>query len=199
MTEFPIIDIAELGGSDTAAEAKAAFTIGDACRDFGFFLIVDDTMPATLAGDACRALAARLHRGFALDLGLDADYFDDKIDNPIAVASLEGGAGDAAAPNSLTLLVSNDDAGLKVRAPSGDWLSVPSIPGAVFCVIGDILRRWTNDTYIAAAYGIDDPALVFDFSPNPETDIACLPGCDDDRPACYEPVRADALRNAHEA
>ncbi len=44
----------------------------------------------TLLGyfDACSVLAARLHRAFARDLGLKADFFDAKFDRPMATLRL---------------------------------------------------------------------------------------------------------------
>ena len=35
--------------------------------------------------DACWALGLRIHRGFALDLGIEENFFDDKLSAPLAV------------------------------------------------------------------------------------------------------------------
>ncbi len=38
--------------------------------------------------DACLALGIAIHRGFSLDLGLPEDFFDDKLDRPLATLRL---------------------------------------------------------------------------------------------------------------
>src|SRR5690606_33337293 len=45
-----------------------------------------DTMLAYF--DACQALGQALHRAFAVDLGLPGDFFEDKLDRPMAVLRL---------------------------------------------------------------------------------------------------------------
>jgi isopenicillin N synthase-like dioxygenase len=166
--------------------------------------------------DACLGLGRLLHRAFALDLGLPPDFFDDKIDRPMAVLRLlhyppapaqaeagQLGAGEHTDYGCVTLLATDGVGGLQVRSRAGDWLDAPHVPGAFVCNIGDCLMRWTNDIYVSTPHRVVSPAgrerfsVAFFLDPNPEADIACLPGCaTPDRPARYAPIRGDAFLTA---
>jgi isopenicillin N synthase-like dioxygenase len=76
--------------------------------------------------DAVWALGRRLHRGIALDLGVDRDFFEDKLDQPMAILRLLHyppqpinagpagiGAGDHSDYGSITLLYTTRSAGWK--------------------------------------------------------------------------------------
>ncbi len=161
----------------------------------------------------CRNLGLLLHRAFALDLGLPPDFFDDKLDRPMAVLRLlhyppaparseagQLGAGEHTDYGCVTLLATDGVGGLQVRSRTGDWLDAPHVPGAFVCNIGDCLMRWTNDIYVSTPHRVVSPAgrerfsVAFFLDPNPEAEIACLPGCAaPDRPARYAPIRGDAF------
>jgi isopenicillin N synthase-like dioxygenase len=165
---------------------------------------------------ACHALGLALHRAFALDLGLAPGFFDDKLDRPMAVLRLlhypaaparaeagQMGAGEHTDYGCVTLLATDGVGGLQVRTRSGDWLDAPHVPGAFVCNIGDCLMRWTNDIYVSTPHRVVSPAgrerfsVAFFLDPNPEAEIACLPGCASPaRPARYEPIRGDAFLTA---
>jgi isopenicillin N synthase-like dioxygenase len=101
--------------------------------------------------DAVYAAGRRLHRAFALDLGLAEDFFDDKIDRPMATLRLlhypavfdadapqgQAGAGTHTDYGNVTLLATDGVAGLQVRQRDGGWIDVPHLPGAFVCNIGD--------------------------------------------------------------
>lgn len=162
---------------------------------------------------ACHALGRLLHRAFAIDLGLPAGFFEDKLDRPMAVLRLlhyppapgvteagQLGAGEHTDYGCVTLLATDGVGGLQVRNRRGDWLDAPHVPGAFVCNIGDCLMRWTNDIYMSTPHRVVSPAgrerysVAFFLDPNPEADIACLPGCaTPDRPARYAPIRGDAF------
>lgn len=162
---------------------------------------------------ACHALGRLLHRAFALDLGLDADFFEDKLDRPMAVLRLlhyppapgqaeagQLGAGEHTDYGCVTLLATDGVGGLEVRTRGGDWLAAPHVPGSFVCNIGDCLMRWTNDIYVSTPHRVVSPAgrerfsVAFFLDPNPDADIACLPGCAlPGRPARYRPIRGDAF------
>ena len=170
-----------------------------------------DTMLAYFA--ACHDLGRLLHRAFALDLGLPAGFFDDKLDRPMAVLRLlhyppapptpehgQLGAGEHTDYGCVTLLATDGVGGLQVRTRAGDWIDAPHVPGAFVCNIGDCLMRWTNDIYRSTPHRVVSPAgrerfsVAFFLDPNPEAEIACLPGCaTPDRPARYAPIRGDAF------
>jgi isopenicillin N synthase-like dioxygenase len=166
--------------------------------------------------DACHRLGVLLHRAFALDLGLPAAFFDHKLDRPMAVLRLlhyppapeqaqagQLGAGEHTDYGCVTLLATDGVGGLEVRTRSGEWLAAPHVPGALVCNIGDCLMRWTNDIYISTPHRVVSPAgrerfsVAFFLDPNPEAEVACLPGCaSSERPSRYRPIRADAFLTA---
>jgi isopenicillin N synthase-like dioxygenase len=134
-------------------------------------------------------LGRDLHRGFALDLGLEPDFFEARLDRPIATLRLlhyppvavplsEGqlGAGVHTDYGNVTLLATDAVGGLMVQDRSGRWLDAPVVPDAFVCNIGDCLMRWY---------------------PNPDAVVACLPTCtSSDRPAKYAPTTgAEFLRS----
>jgi isopenicillin N synthase-like dioxygenase len=157
-----------------------------------------------------------LHRAFALDLGIDPSYFDDKFKKPMATLRLlhyppidkpldEGqlGAGEHTDYGNVTLLATDSSGGLMVRDRSGHWLDAPVIPGAYVCNIGDCLMRWTNDLYVSTPHKVVNPpgrdrySIAFFLDPDPDAVVACLPTCADaTRPAKYAPVSgADFLKS----
>lgn len=165
---------------------------------------------------ACQSLGVLLHRAFAQDLGLPTGFFDDKLDRPMAVLRLlhyppaperaeagQLGAGEHTDYGCVTLLATDGVGGLEVRTRSGEWLAAPHIPGAFVCNIGDCLMRWTNDVYVSTPHRVVSPAgrerysVAFFLDPNPDAEIACLPGCaTPERPARYQPIRGDAFLTA---
>jgi isopenicillin N synthase-like dioxygenase len=162
---------------------------------------------------ACHGLGRLLHQAFATDLGLAADFFEDKLDRPMAVLRLlhyppaparseagQLGAGEHTDYGCVTLLATDGVGGLEVRTRAGEWIKAPHVPGAFVCNIGDCLMRWTNDIYVSTPHRVVSPAgrerysIAFFLDPNPDAEIACLPNCASDaRPARYAPIRGDAF------
>ncbi|MDM0055248.1 isopenicillin N synthase family dioxygenase [Variovorax fucosicus] len=161
--------------------------------------------------DAGLLAARRLHAAFAIDLGLAEDFFDDKIDRPLATlrflhypapapgAAAEGlGAGAHTDYGNVTLLATDGVAGLQVRTRGGDWVDAPSVPGAFICNIGDCLMRWTNDVYVSTPHRVARPtrerySIALFFDPNADALVSAIPSC---VPAGelsrYEPITAQA-------
>jgi isopenicillin N synthase-like dioxygenase len=146
--------------------------------------------------DACWALGRRLHQGFALDLGIAEDFFEDKLDAPLAMVRMlhyppqprsqgyapDSGAGTHTDYGNLTILATDEVAGLQVRARNGAWLDAPHIPGAFVCNIGDCLMRWTNDVYISTPHRVAIPvrdrySVAFFLDPNPDARVEVLKAC----------------------
>ncbi len=141
--------------------------------------------------DACAGLGARIHRAFARDLGVEADYFAEKFDRPMATLRLlrypasgeRIGAGAHTDYGNLTLLATDDVGGLEVRTRSGDWIEAPAMAGAFVVNIGDCLMRWTNDVYVSTPHrvvnrsGRERYSIAFFFDPNPEAEVAAIPSC----------------------
>lgn len=163
--------------------------------------------------DAAWQLGRRLHRAFAVDLGLPASYFEDKLDRPMATLRLlhyppmpadsvagQLGAGEHTDYGNLTLLATDGSAGLEVRTRAGDWIPAPSIDGAFLCNIGDCIMRWTNDIYVSTPHrvvsrqGRERYSIAFFLDPNPDTVIGVLPTCEaGGRAMRYPPVTAAAF------
>jgi isopenicillin N synthase-like dioxygenase len=161
-------------------------------------------------------LGCDLHRGFARDLGLAPDFFESRLDKPIATLRLlhyppvtaplsEGqlGAGVHTDYGNVTLLATDAVGGLMVQDRSGRWLEAPVMPDAFVCNIGDCLMRWSNDVYVSTPHKVVSPpgkdrySVAFFLDPNPDAVVACLPSCTSaERPAKYAPISgADFLRS----
>ncbi|WP_223476507.1 isopenicillin N synthase family dioxygenase [Oricola indica] len=162
--------------------------------------------------NAVWSLGCKLHEAFATDLGIPTDFFEDKLDRPLATLRLlhyperpvaldeEGqlGAGEHTDYGCVTLLATDEVGGLEVRTRDGEWLSAPYIPDTYVCNIGDCLMRWTNDTYVSTPHRVVSPpgrerySVAFFLDPNPEAIVECLPGCATaENPAKYPPIRGD--------
>lgn len=147
----------------------------------------------------------------ALDLPLD--YFDKYFATPHLTLSLlhyppQEQVGDrqyGIAPHTdnslMTFLVQADVSGLAVRMPSGHWRMVETIPGALLVNTGNLMVRWTNDTYLSTKHRVintnkvDRYSIPVFFGPSGDALIECLPTCQGpDRPAKYEPITYQALR-----
>jgi len=147
-------------------------------------------------------VSRQLMRIFAVGLGLDIDYFEDKIDDHISMfralnypdqpdAPLEGQlrAGAHSDYGSLTLLrQENRPGGLQVMTKSGQWFDVPVIEDALVVNIGDLMAEWTNDRWVSTLHRVVNPprdrandsrriSLVFFHQPNYDAMISCLPTC----------------------
>ena len=54
----------------------------------------------------------------------------------------------------MTLLAQNRIPGLSIRLPTGRWVDAPAIDGAFLVNGGDLLRRWTNDRFLATPHRV---------------------------------------------
>jgi isopenicillin N synthase-like dioxygenase len=161
-------------------------------------------------------LGRDLHRGFALDLGLEADFFESRLDKPnatlrllhyppVTAPSSDGqlGAGVHTDYGNVTLLATDAVGGLMICDRSGCWLDAPIVRNAFICNIGDCLMRWSNDVYVSTPHKVVSPpvadrySVAFFLDPNPDAVVECLPTCTSpERPAKYKPITgADFLRS----
>ena len=146
--------------------------------------------------NACWALGRLIHRGSALNLGLEEDFFEDKLDEPLATLRIlhypvqpggrprtpDSGAGTHTDYGNLTILATDGVAGLQVRTRAGDWIDAPHIPGTFVCNIGDCLMRWTNDVYVSTPHRVAAPprdrySIAFFLDPNPDAHVEVLASC----------------------
>lgn len=143
---------------------------------------------------AMHRLGVALHRALARDLGAAEDFFDDKLDHPMAtlrllhypragVAAAEPvGAGEHTDYGNLTLLATDGVAGLELRRRDGTWTDVSVPPDALLCNIGDCLMRWTNDVYVSTPHRVRRPesdrySIAYFLDANAEALVAPLPSC----------------------
>lgn len=148
--------------------------------------------------DSLLGVGRALHRAFALDLGLDERFFDDKIDRPLATLRMfrypaAWGAPTTTTPvtpssgihtdyGNLTLLAAGDVGRLQVRRRDGHWIEVPALEGAFVCNVGDCLMRWSNDVYVSTPHRVLPPqrerySIVLFVDANPDAIVSALPGC----------------------
>ncbi len=118
----------------------------------------------------CLELGRLIHRGLSLDLGLEETFFDQYLTQPIATLRMlryppaagktdriDGAAGTHTDYGNITLLATDEVAGLEVLNRNGEWMQAPSIPGTFVCNIGDCLMRWSNDVYQSTPHRVRPP------------------------------------------
>ena len=154
-------------------------------------------------------LGADLHRPIARDLGLPDDYFDARLDRPVATLRLlhyppaslrddgDFGAGAHTDYGNLTLLLTDDAGGLEVQRRDGAWVAAPPMPGAFICNIGDCLMRWTNDVYRSTPHRVTNPqgrdrySIAFFLDANADAVVEAIPSCvAAGEVARYQPITA---------
>lgn len=154
--------------------------------------------------DALEALAKKLMPLYAVALDLPADYFDNAFREPQytlrlthypfveALAEDEFGIAPHSDTSFLTLLAQNKVPGLSLRTRDGSWIDAPALDGHFLVNGGDMLRRWTNDRFLATPHrasnrsGTERYAIPFFFDCDVDWPMECLPSCTSpERPAKY--------------
>ncbi|MGD9617944.1 MAG: isopenicillin N synthase family dioxygenase [Alphaproteobacteria bacterium] len=154
--------------------------------------------------DALEALAKKLMPIYALALDLPADYFDKAFAEPQYTLRMshypfieklqpnEYGIAPHADTSFMTLLAQNKIPGLSLRTSEGRWIDAPALEGHFLVNGGDMLRRWTNDRFLATPHrainrsGQERYAIPFFVDCNIDWPIECLPTCvSGERPAKY--------------
>ncbi|QPM90566.1 isopenicillin N synthase family dioxygenase [Pseudooceanicola algae] len=150
---------------------------------------------------AVETLGQRLMQLFARALDVEETFFDDKIDRHFGIlssiyypAQLEAPkpgqlrAGAHTDYGALTILApSNAPGGLEVKDLSGEWVSVPYMPGAFVINIGDMMQRWTNQRWKSNSHRVVNPpeavahvgprqSLAYFLHPNFDTEVSAIPG-----------------------
>jgi len=152
------------------------------------------------------ALARRLLPVYARALGLAPEHFRPAFHWPQAALRLshyppaareanQFGIAPHTDANFFTLLATHGAPGLHIQAPDGGWLEAPEVPGGFIVNAGEMMRRWSNDRFLATRHmAVNDSdrhryAAVFFFAPDLDYEIRCLPTCSDaDNPPRYPPV-----------
>ncbi len=153
--------------------------------------------------DECAHLSRQLMRAFALALALEEDFFDKWLHDPMATLSpiyyppttSQMGAGTHTDFGCLTLLIQKEIGGLSVFDQKKGWIEAPPIADCIIVNIGDMLARWTNETYRSTRHKVmnksDKPrqSIAYFFDPDPDALIAALPSCiAQDQPVQYAPI-----------
>jgi isopenicillin N synthase-like dioxygenase len=167
---------------------------------------------------ACLALARVLVRGFALSLGLEEGFFDEKFSHPDAALALnyyppietsetkrgDGEKGEDVSIGShtdfqlFTILWQDDAGGLQVLDREGQWLHAPPIEGTFVVNFADYMQRITNDRYVSTVHraqnfsGKERISMPFFFGFNREQSCGVLDCCvGEDGLRKYEEIGCD--------
>ena len=147
--------------------------------------------------ETCIELGTTLFQIFAVGLGLERHYFDDKINYPIAqlrilhypaqdtgaISEENLGIGKHCDYESLTILAQGETGGLQVENLQGEWVEAPPIEGAFNVNIGEMLTRWTNGRFKATPHRVVNSSgktrysVPFFFATNYDVNIKPLDVC----------------------
>ncbi len=151
--------------------------------------------------EVLEGLSAELMQLFAIALGLEEDFFDDKIDDHITnlVVNYYPAIDDDPLPGqyrkgphsdwgTLTVLYQDETGGLEVfDRDTDDWVPVPVVPGAFVVNVGDLMEVWTNNRWRSAKHRVPVPdadartvprvSMPFFHQPNWDAEVTCLPSC----------------------
>jgi isopenicillin N synthase-like dioxygenase len=153
---------------------------------------------------ALEALAKKLVPLYAVALDLPADYFDAAFAEPQytlrmthypfveVLAENEFGIAPHSDTSFLTLLAQNTVPGLSLLTRDGRWIDAPALDGHFLVNGGDMLRRWTNDRFLATPHRASNRsgkaryAIPFFVDCSIDWPMECPPTCaSPTRPAKY--------------
>ena len=166
--------------------------------------------------DELDALSQELLQAFALFIGEDRHYFDEKVNYgnsilrplhypPITDPNLPNvRAGAHEDINLITLLVGSGEPGLEILTLNNEWIGVDTIPGTIVCNVGDMLQRITNHVLPSTTHRVVNPpppfcnesrySTPYFLHPNSDCLLETLPVCvSPEQPNRYpEPITAHA-------
>ncbi|MXV51767.1 isopenicillin N synthase family oxygenase [Pedobacter sp. HMF7647] len=157
-----------------------------------------------------------LLRAIAVYLGLDENYFDDKvhngnsilraihyfpIENPESISPDAVRAGAHEDINLITLLIGASADGLEVLTADGQWFPVQSKGEDIVVNVGDMLQRLTNNKLKSTTHRVVNPprelmktsrySVPFFLHPKSGMDLTSLESCiDESHPKLYPDVTA---------
>lgn len=160
-------------------------------------------------------------RAIALHLGLNEDYFDDKVRNgnsilrPIHYFPIENPenipedavrAAEHGDINLITLLMGASAEGLQVLRRDGKWIPITALPDQVVVNVGDMLARLTNDKLKSTIHRVVNPprdqlrtsrySIPFFMHPRSDMNLASLESCiDENEPKKYSDMTAGEFLN----
>jgi len=172
-----------------------------------------------IALEAYRTLegtGVQMLRAIALFLGLEENYFDEKVRHgnsilrPIhyyPIANPESLPADAVRAaehgdiNLITLLMGASAEGLQVLRRDGQWIPITALPNQLVVNVGDMLERLTNKKLKSTIHRVVNPprekmntsrySIPFFMHPRSEMDLSCLENCiDDENPKLFDDITA---------
>lgn len=143
---------------------------------------------------AVNAYCKKLMSVFALGLGYDANWFDDKVNDPLATLRLlhyrpqstkkrpEIGCAPHSDYGMCTALLLGEVGGLEVLMPDGGWIPVEPLKGSYVTNLGDMLqtlsgKRWKSTIHrVVNTSGKDRYSIPYFFNPNASFEVVRLRG-----------------------
>jgi isopenicillin N synthase-like dioxygenase len=158
-------------------------------------------------------------RAIALYLGLEENYFDDKvkngnsilraihyypIENPDEVPADAVRAAEHGDINLITLLMGASAEGLQILRKDNKWIPVTALPEQIVVNVGDMLERLTNNKLKSTIHRVVNPprekmgtsrySIPFFMHPRSEMDLTCLASCiDENNPKQYPDITAGSF------
>lgn len=197
------------------AEAAVADGVNPQLADYFAPNVWPDLIPGVReswreCSTATRALGRRLMQLFALALGVPRDTFDGCFRRDVTQFGVNWYPPQPVADESGPRLLGIEHAdsgvltvlhqqgqyeGLQVRDRDGSWITVPIVPGAFVINIGELMNRWTNDTWpatvhrvVAGPEGLSRSSVVTFMLPAVDTLITPLPATVGEDGAKFEAV-----------
>lgn len=155
-------------------------------------------------------------RAIALFLRLNADFFDQKvqngnsilrpihyfpINNPDEVPEDAVRAAEHGDINLITLLMGASAEGLQVLRKDGKWIPIEALPDQIIVNVGDMMERLTNNKLKSTLHRVVNPtkekmgesrySIPFFMHPRSEMDLNCLENCiDSNHPKQFTDISA---------
>ncbi len=155
----------------------------------------------------------QLLRAIAIHLGLDENYFEDKINKGNSILrsifyppiTQEPASAIRAEQhediNLITLLVGASAGGLQLLNMENEWVDIVPEENEIVINVGDMLQRLTNNYLKSTTHRVVNPprelwrlprlSIPFFLHPRSEMDLSCLERCvTAENPLAYEPITA---------
>lgn len=151
------------------------------------------------------ALGHVLMRIFAVALGLDENWFEDKLVKPqtslrllhyppLPLDEARFGCGAHSDYGCCTILAQDGTGGLQLLHANGQWVDVSCSKDTLVVNIGDMMQRWTNDVYKSTVHRVINPSgkhrfsIPFFFDPNFDLLVECIETCKNEK-VLYPPIK----------
>lgn len=193
-------------------------TDGDAIKEqYPDNVMVKEEADFTRLGDelyqSFEKAGSALLQAIAIHLGLEENYFQDKIHNGNSILraihyppitqepSSAVRAGQHEDINLITLLVGASAGGLQLLNMQNEWLPIVPGEGEIVVNVGDMLQRLTNNHLKSTTHRVVNPpreqwhlprlSIPFFLHPRTEMDLTCLESCvTEETPLQYDPITA---------